>query len=107
MAVGGATVRSALAALLTAALAAAQDVSVSARRGAPQRGRHWQSHSEAEAGAADGLSFVTLGDWGGAALGGDSAYAPATVKAVAGQMAKTMTDRQARFVVNTGDNFYW
>ena len=99
----GATVRSALAALLTAALAAAQDVTVSARHGAPQRGR--QSHSEA--GAADGVSFVTLGDWGGAALGGDSAYAPATVKAVAGQMAKTMTDRQARFVVNTGDNFYW
>lgn len=54
-----------------------------------------------------GISFVTLGDWGGAALGGDSAYAPATVKAVAQQMAKTMTERHARFVVNTGDNFYW
>ena len=48
-----------------------------------------------------------MGDWGGAALGGDSAYAPATVKAVAEQMAKTMVERHARFVVNTGDNFYW
>ena len=59
------------------------------------------------AAAEPGVSFVTLGDWGGAALGGDSAYAPATVKAVAQQMAKTMTERHARFVVNTGDNFYW
>jgi tartrate-resistant acid phosphatase type 5 len=58
--------------------------------------------------AADpGLSFVTLGDWGGAALGGDSAYAPQTVSRVAQQMEKTMTARHARFVVNTGDNFYW
>ena len=52
------------------------------------------------------LSFITLGDWGGAALGGDSAYAPKTVDAVAGQMAKTMQELHASFVVNTGDNFY-
>lgn len=57
--------------------------------------------------AEPGVSFVTLGDWGGAALGGDSAYAPATVSAVAQQMAKTMVERHARFVINTGDNFYW
>ena len=49
-------------------------------------------------------SFLTLGDWGGAAI---SAQDKQNVYAVADQMAKTATDLNPAFIVNTGDNFYW
>lgn len=53
---------------------------------------------------AANYSFVTLGDWGGAALGGqdyDNVYA------VANQMAASASQLQSQFIINTGDNFYW
>lgn len=50
------------------------------------------------------FSFITLGDWGGADT--KPAYA-ANVKKVAKQMAKTANAANAKFVVNTGDSFYW
>ncbi|CAE8610671.1 unnamed protein product [Polarella glacialis] len=54
-----------------------------------------------------GLSFLTIGDWGGAALEyPDHPYAQ-NVKDVSAQMGKTATEKDAKFVVNTGDNFYW
>ena len=57
------------------------------------------------AGAAIGnTSFVTIGDWGGAGLGG---YHEDTVYKVAKQIGKTAADNNAKFVINTGDNFYY
>jgi tartrate-resistant acid phosphatase type 5 len=52
----------------------------------------------------DGVSFLTLGDWGGAAL---DAGAAANQNGVAAQMATTAAATNAQFVLNTGDNFYW
>ena len=49
-------------------------------------------------------SFLGLGDWGGAQLGGQIYD---NVIAVAQQMAATATSVNAQFVINTGDNFYW
>ena len=49
-------------------------------------------------------SFVSIGDWGGAQLGGQYTT---NVNAVAAQMASTATNVAAKFVINTGDNFYW
>eukprot|EP00747_Dinoflagellata_sp_TGD_P193379 gnl/TRDRNA2_/TRDRNA2_59459_c0_seq1.p1 gnl/TRDRNA2_/TRDRNA2_59459_c0~~gnl/TRDRNA2_/TRDRNA2_59459_c0_seq1.p1 ORF type:complete len:434 (-),score=71.37 gnl/TRDRNA2_/TRDRNA2_59459_c0_seq1:172-1473(-) len=49
-------------------------------------------------------SFITLGDWGGAALGG---YHEQDQKVVAKAMTKTAQDAGIKFVVNTGDNFYY
>jgi hypothetical protein len=49
-------------------------------------------------------SWITLGDWGGAAL---DAGAAANVKAVASQMATTAKAVSSKFIINTGDNFYW
>jgi 3',5'-cyclic AMP phosphodiesterase CpdA len=51
-----------------------------------------------------GFSFITLGDWGGALPG--KPYAQ-NVKDVAAQMAKTAEASDVKFIVNTGDNFYW
>jgi tartrate-resistant acid phosphatase type 5 len=48
--------------------------------------------------------FITLGDWGGFALG---SYHATTVTAVAKQMAATARAASIPFVVNTGDNFYY
>lgn len=50
------------------------------------------------------VSFLTLGDWGGEALGG---YHAKDVKDVAAQMAKTAAENSIKFVVNVGDNFYY
>eukprot|EP01038_Epipyxis_sp_PR26KG_P005650 gene5650-7802_t len=50
------------------------------------------------------FTFLTLGDWGGAALGGQDTD---NVYAVAAQLATSANDYNARFIVNTGDNFYW
>lgn len=51
-----------------------------------------------------GYTFLTLGDWGGAALGGQYNE---NVYAVANQMATTAASTDAKFIINTGDNFYW
>lgn len=53
--------------------------------------------------ALGAASFLTLGDWGGMALGGFHAQ---TVTKVADQMGKTGASAGISFVVNTGDNFY-
>ena len=47
---------------------------------------------------------MTLGDWGGMALGGDYSFA---VTKVAESMAQSASELDAQFLVNTGDNFYW
>lgn len=52
--------------------------------------------------ATDGITFFSIGDWGGAALGQNFVD---NVDAVASQMAKTSPNPQ--FIVNTGDNFYY
>merc|ERR1712216_510819 len=57
--------------------------------------------------AGDGLSFITLGDWGGAALEEPSKPYANNVKEVAAAMAKSATENDVKFIVNTGDNFYW
>lgn len=49
-------------------------------------------------------SFLSLGDWGGAALPSPH---PQTVNDVAQQLAKTAQESNSKFLVNTGDNFYW
>eukprot|EP01062_Namystynia_karyoxenos_P031297 TRINITY_DN23226_c1_g1_i1.p1 TRINITY_DN23226_c1_g1~~TRINITY_DN23226_c1_g1_i1.p1 ORF type:complete len:431 (+),score=174.57 TRINITY_DN23226_c1_g1_i1:85-1293(+) len=59
------------------------------------------------ASAAAGYSFLAVGDWGGAALEGDSAYAKTTVAKVASAMSAAAAQSDARFIINTGDNFYW
>lgn len=55
-------------------------------------------------GVAEQFSFVTIGDWGGVGLGG---YHATNEKAVAAQMGKTAAQVNAKFVINTGDNFYY
>lgn len=49
-------------------------------------------------------SFITLGDWGGEALG---SYHATAVNAVAKQMGETAAANSIKFVVNVGDNFYY
>jgi len=49
-------------------------------------------------------SFFTLGDWGGAMLGGQDKQ---NVYAVAGAMAKLASTAPPQFILNSGDNFYW
>eukprot|EP01059_Diplonema_ambulator_P012702 TRINITY_DN23133_c0_g1_i1.p1 TRINITY_DN23133_c0_g1~~TRINITY_DN23133_c0_g1_i1.p1 ORF type:complete len:349 (+),score=75.82 TRINITY_DN23133_c0_g1_i1:99-1049(+) len=55
-------------------------------------------------GADCAFSFVSIGDWGGVNLG---SYHEVAEKAVAAQMAETAERLEAKFVVNTGDNFYY
>ena len=55
-------------------------------------------------------SFVSIGDWGGAALDGGldtDSQDYKNVMAVSKQMAATSATLDAQFVINTGDNFYW
>lgn len=67
----------------------------------------YRSSAESEAGSSL-YSFITLGDWGGAALdGGKGSQDYKNVYAVAKQMASTAAANAAKFIVNTGDNFYW
>ncbi|CAE7586742.1 DIP13 [Symbiodinium sp. KB8] len=66
--------------------------------------RLWACFLLFSAAAEGSVSFLTLGDWGGYALG---SFHQTTVTAVAQQMAKTATQTGASFVVNTGDNFYY
>jgi len=54
--------------------------------------------------AFSSYSFLILGDWGG----GDTKPAyQRNVKMVAQQMSKTAQQTKAKFVINTGDSFYW
>jgi len=72
--------------------------------------RLWAFFSLFGAVAEGSVSFLTLGDWGGYALG---SFHQTTVTAVAQQMAKTAAQTGASFVgrsaheINTGDNFYY
>lgn len=50
-------------------------------------------------------SFITIGDWGGAALA-EQQYGK-NVADVAGAMASQMAKLDAKFIIGTGDNFYW
>jgi len=49
-------------------------------------------------------TFLSVGDWGGATIGG---YHTTNEYAVAKQMGKSASDLNAQFVINTGDNFYY
>jgi hypothetical protein len=53
---------------------------------------------------AANFAFLSIGDWGGAAL---DQQASDNVYAVSAQMATTAAASSAQFIVNTGDNFYW
>ncbi len=51
------------------------------------------------------FSFLSLGDWGGAALGGQYTT---NVNDVAAQLVSTASKYNIdTFLLNTGDNFYW
>lgn len=49
-------------------------------------------------------TFLSVGDWGGAAVSPEYSN---NVYDVAAQMAQQASDSNAKFVINTGDNFYW
>jgi hypothetical protein len=55
------------------------------------------------AGCACAVSFVSIGDWGGAGI---DAPHKANQIAVAKAMAATAGTHHAAFVLNVGDNFY-
>lgn len=50
------------------------------------------------------FTFASIGDWGGATIGG---YHLSNELAVAKQMGKTATELDVQFILNTGDNFYY
>ena len=50
------------------------------------------------------VRFLTLGDWGGAALG---AYHATDTDAVANAMGSCASSNPISWVINTGDNFYY
>ena len=50
------------------------------------------------------ISFVSIGDWGGAALGG---YHLTDEVTVAKSFASAAENLNAQFILNTGDNFYY
>jgi predicted MPP superfamily phosphohydrolase len=54
--------------------------------------------------AAGAFTFASVGDWGGATLGG---YHQTNEIAVAAQMGKTASELDVQLIVNTGDNFYY
>ena len=49
-------------------------------------------------------TFVSIGDWGAAALGGQYT---SNVQAVSSRLKKTIREKDVEFVLNTGDNFYY
>jgi acid phosphatase len=49
-------------------------------------------------------TFMSLGDWGGAALG---SYYATDVATVAGAMVKQAKSTDPQFILNLGDSFYW
>jgi len=54
--------------------------------------------------SANLYSFLTVGDWGGASL---NQQARNNVYAVSNQMAITASTMKPKFILGTGDNFYW
>ncbi len=56
------------------------------------------------AGNALPFNWITIGDWGGAAL---DAQDKQNVYDVANAMANSASQNKPAFVINTGDNFYW
>jgi hypothetical protein len=56
------------------------------------------------AGTYAGPSIMSIGDWGGVALGG---YHEDDEKAVAKAFAAKATELDAQYIVNVGDNFYY
>jgi len=57
---------------------------------------------------ASPYTFLSIGDWGGAAIGTTSSFtAKKNVYAVASAMAKTAAEIDPNFIISTGDNFYW
>ncbi|GAB5357482.1 hypothetical protein AAMO2058_000378700 [Amorphochlora amoebiformis] len=65
------------------------------------------SSSGEESAASDVYSFVSIGDWGGALTVGKDYIAKKNTYAVAKAMAATAEELDAKFIINTGDNFYW
>lgn len=58
--------------------------------------------------AVASVSFASIGDWGGASIStSPDDYHRLNELAVAKQLGKTMGDVDAKFVINTGDNFYY
>jgi hypothetical protein len=58
--------------------------------------------------AAAAVTFVSLGDWGGAGISTNpSDYHRLNEYHVAKQLGKTMAAIDAKFLINTGDNFYY
>mmetsp|Transcript_98032 Transcript_98032/g.247388 ORF Transcript_98032/g.247388 Transcript_98032/m.247388 type:complete len:356 (+) Transcript_98032:57-1124(+) len=58
--------------------------------------------------AASAFSFVSLGDWGGAGISSrPDDYHRTNELEVARQLGQTAADLGAKFVINTGDNFYY
>jgi len=58
--------------------------------------------------AASAVTFVSLGDWGGAGISTNpSDYHRLNEIHVAKQLGKTMGAVDAKFLINTGDNFYY
>jgi hypothetical protein len=51
------------------------------------------------------FSFLTLGDWGGAALEGG--HYTKNVYDVAKQLGVSAENLKPKFIINTGDNIYW
>jgi hypothetical protein len=54
--------------------------------------------------ATPNYAFLSIGDWGGAQI---SAQDSSNVYAVSAQMGVTSLATDAKFIINTGDNFYW
>lgn len=57
--------------------------------------------------ASAAVSFVSIGDWGGAGINGGKDYHKTNELAVAKQLGKTAKELDAKWVINTGDNFYY
>ncbi len=55
------------------------------------------------AAGAHALTFLSIGDWGGAGIDPEH---KANQLAVGAAMAKTASAHKAAFVLNVGDNFY-
>ena len=53
---------------------------------------------------AQNYAFLSIGDWGGAQLSEENSN---NVYAVSAQMSITAAASDAKFIINTGDNFYW
>lgn len=60
--------------------------------------------ASADASGSAGISFVSIGDWGGAAL---KDYHQTDELAVAKQFAATASTLDAKWVINVGDNMYY